>query len=459
MTELLAVSLEHWLLSGEKSIRLVYGICVAVVLVLASFLLWWRHFTTTLPSTSGKEVPSKKKQQSTRRPICPYSAESNFIVETAEDLLPTPLELLESWVDPFHPDFGKYPLGVRWLEAGLSGQDTPGMLRAGLRRLKDSKYFLVEEPYRLKEELELKRKALDDPFRFPLVFVAETDAQCLQAQQECLELFLHHLPRRYPDLYSYDKHKNTIHVKPINTTFQIDDYKERPLELCERIVQEDLVLMRPPKPNTDEKQFAMAAAAVVFSFHQLPEKLGQSMSFIHAPVPEYEKQLHRTLDITFSKLLKVEAPMWRNNWGLAGSGGLEEPWLRYGSSPAKQHPDFIAASFTYTDVEAMYLQVEYQTIRRLPASGYLLFTIRTMADPMSSLKQTPKAAACLAKSIRGMSFNMRVYKGIQNDDICKVVLEYLDGIAKNTDRGEGNEKDADVGVGRSTSSASDLYTE
>jgi dimethylamine monooxygenase subunit A len=308
---------------------------------------------------------------------------------------------------------------------------------------------LVEEPFRMKEELLLKKKALDDPLRFPHVFVAETDAQCLLAQQECLQLWLHYLPRRYPDLYSYDKHNNTIYVKPIDTTFHIDDYKyqQRPLELCERIVQEDLVLMRPPRPN--EKQYAMAAAAVVFSFHHLPEKLGKPMSFIHAPVPGYEKQLHRTLDLTFSKLLKTEAPLWRNNWGLAGSGGLEEPWLRYGSSPAKQQTNFEAANFGYADVEAMYLQVEYQTIRRLPASGYLLFTVKTMADPMSTLKQTPKAAACLAKSIRGMSFNIRVYKGIQNDEICKVVLEYLDGIAKNADLGEDKEKDADPGVGHS----------
>ena len=58
-----------------------------------------------------------------------------------------------------------------------------------------------------------------------------------------------------------------------------------------------------------------------------------------------------------------------------------------------------------------------------------MFTVKTMADPMSSLEQTPKAAACLAKSIRGMSSAMRVYKGIQNDGICKVVLEYLDSIA------------------------------
>jgi hypothetical protein len=49
----------------------------------------------------------------------------------------------------------------------------------------------------------------------------------------------------------------------------------------------------------------------------------------------------------------------------------------------------------------------------------------------------------------GYEFQYESIKGIQNDEICKVVLEYLDGIAKNADLGEDKEKDADPGVGHS----------
>jgi hypothetical protein len=52
-----------------------------------------------------------------------------------------------------------------------------------------------------------------------------------------------------------------------------------------------------------------------------------------------------------------------------------------------------------------------------------------MVDSMSALENVPNAASCLASSIRGMSPAMRVYKGIQDDDTCKVVLEYLDSIS------------------------------
>jgi hypothetical protein len=203
-------------------------------------------------------------------------------VETAENLPLTPLEVYEDWSKDYTNESTKNdrtvlkPLAARWLNMGMSGQDTPGILRAGLRRLRNSKYFIVIENHRLEEELRMKMKAFDDPQRYPFIYVEEKDS--IAAQQEVVDLFLEYLARRYPEHYVYDKELNTIHVNCIDTTFHIKDwYDTRPLELCERIVQEDLVLMRPPT-NANES-YRMAAAAVVFSFVDLPEKLGQPVEF------------------------------------------------------------------------------------------------------------------------------------------------------------------------------------
>jgi hypothetical protein len=389
---------------------------------------WWKKTAegkkTAVSVPASLPANGKKK----RGAVCPFSAETDFIVEMAESMAPTPLDLFESWTDETSKDFGK-PLGARWLNAGLSGQDTPGMLRAGLKRLPNAKFFLVEEPFRIREELLMKRAALEDPQRYPKVFVAEDDS--LPAQTEVLDLFLSYLPRRYPDLYTYDISAGTLYVKPLDTTFVIDEWRtaNRPLELCERIVQEDLVLMRPPRAESGDKsspsQYEMAAAAVVFSFSELQAKLSQPVRFIHAPVPGYDKHLRRSLDLTFSKLLKVEQPMWRNNWGIAPTGRLDAPL--YGSSEALDSRRMVATP-TVEEIKAMFVKVEYQTIRRLPRTGYLLFTVKTMADPMYALEEVPLAAKCLAASIRGMSPDMRRYKGIENDAVCQAVLDYLDSI-------------------------------
>lgn len=389
--------------------------------------------------TDTRNNINNKTSKRQRGPVCPFSAETNFLVEQADHMSPAPLDLLESWSDPNSPDFGK-PLAARWLQAGISGQDTPGLLRAGLKRMRDSKFFLVEEPFRMEEELTMKKQALDDPKRFPNVFVAEEDS--LKAQEETLELFLGYLPKRYPDLYQYDPKAGTIHVFLIDTTFVLDDWKERPLELCERIVQEDLVLMRPPRDGTDEKQYVLAAAAVVFSFSELAQKLSKPAAFMHAPVPGYDKHIRKSMDLTFSKLLKVEQPMWRNNWGISPSGKLDEPLYGGGpkhvfghlSSSSDQREDnseeAVATSKRTSSsiIESAFLVVEYQTIRRLPQTGYLLFTVKTMSDPIGALSDLPQAARCLATSIRGMSPAIRGYKGIKDEKTCQVVLEYLDSI-------------------------------
>jgi len=361
------------------------------------------------------KTKTKKKERTVS--ICPYSKETDFLVEMAEHLPLSPLDLYD--------DEWEGPLAARWLNAGLSGQDTPNILRAGLKRLRTSQHFLVQEKHRLATELAMKQKALDNPRRKPLVYVAEQDS--IDAQQECLELFLSYLPKRYPNLYTYDENAQTITVHGgYDCVFSIEEYKDQPLELCERIVQEDLILMRPARSSDPFEAYAMAAAAVVFSFNELAPKLGQPVEFIHAPVPGFEAHLRKSLELTFSKL-KSTQPLWRNNWGIAPSGTLDEPL--YGSDDAQEH-----RTFTQPTIDAMkskWLKVEYQTIRRLPRSNNLLFTVKTMADPLHSLEKYPLAAECLANSIRGMSPSMRAYKGIVDNETADVLLAYLRSICEN----------------------------
>ena len=416
------------------------AISIVVVISVLLSIVGKRYFASSSSSGTTKTVSTTTKSSSTpssnsassirtKSAICPFSAGTDFLVETADNLPLTPLEVYEDWSNDYNnPDPSKVdhtvlkPLAARWLNMGMSGQDTPGILRAGLRRLRNSKYFLLIENHRLEVELRVKMKAFDDPQRYPSIYVVEKDS--IPAQQEVVDLFLEYLPRRYPEHYVYNKELNTIHVNCIDTTFYIKDwYNTRPFELCERIVQEDLVLMRPP--INENESYRMAAAAVVFSFVDLPEKLGQPVEFLHAPVPGYEKHIRKSMNFSFSKL-KIEQPMWRNNWGISPSGDLDKPL--YGSALAQDERTMSSDAVTAETIKSKFLKVEYQTIRRLPKSKYLLFTINTMSEPIYELEKVPLAASCLAASIRGMSPEMRKYKGIDSDTVCQEVLKYLDSI-------------------------------
>ena len=79
--------------------------------------------------------------------------------------------------------------------------------------------------------------------------------------------------------------------------------------------------------------------------------------------------------------------------------------------------------------EQRYLKVEYQTLRRLPMSRFILFTIRTFLEPITMLSTVPGAAANLASSLRGMSQSMRAYKGLTVPQAQEEMLAYLEALA------------------------------
>lgn len=386
-----------------------------------------------------------------RKASCPYCGEADFLIEPVADENAQgthPLRQFEAWDEACG-----FPLAARWLAAGMSGQDAPGRLRAGLRRLGDLRYFLVEDPMHLADELAKKAAAYDDPVRREAVFQAEPDS--LAAQQECLDCFLDFLPRRYPDLYEVTDGTVKINVKGGGgRTYRLADWAHAPFELAARLVQEDLILVRevasdaehteaattaegalaevrgqmgnpttalPQKTGLSSTPHVMAAAAVVFSFVGLKEKLGKPLEFIHAPVPGFEGHLRRTLNSFFAGL-QPELPVWRNNWGIAPTGDLEEPL--YGSTAQQDMRSFKQP--TRADIESKWLKVEYQTLRRLPRSGYVLFTVKTMVDPLPELAKYPPAASSLAASIRGMTPHLRKYKGIDDEATAEIILGYLD---------------------------------
>ena len=380
------------------------------------------HHDPSSPANEPPQGDSQRRRSSRASLKCPFSSETEFYVETAEHLPPSPLDLQ---LCPQHS-------AIQWLAAGISGQDHPGLLRANLRRLRHAdKHFLIpdDDDQKMAKELRLKQHHLDST-KHDEKFVMEPSS--LPAQQEVLELILAYLPRCAPKYYEYHEPHHAVTVVPIQTTFLIDEWKSAPLELAARLVQEDLILMRP-----DPKEYCLAAAAVVFSFGGLPDKLGKPMEFIHAPVPGYSSQLQKTLQLLF-RTMDPEKPLWRTNWGLAAIPDLDDTTFDGQEASVVRRQSSNTQKVRELDpldlVKSTFVRVEYQTIRRLPQSRYLLFTVRTLVDPITAMEEFPTAANCMAKSLRGFSRPMREYKGIVDDDeIYHAMIEYLETIGASSD--------------------------
>ena len=75
----------------------------------------------------------------------------------------------------------------------------------------------------------------------------------------------------------------------------------------------------------------------------------------------------------------------------------------------------------------MHVRVEYETLRRLPASGWSLFTVHTFLDPLSALP--PEAAQSLAVAVASSSDGELLYKSLHDADLRGLVAEFLKGRA------------------------------
>jgi len=230
------------------------------------------------------------------------------------------------------------------------------------------------------------------------------------AQQEVLDLIIDYMNRFHSELVRIDGDK--IFVDGIKRNFSRKEFTEMPLDLAGRIVQEDLCLMAP-----GDTGYTLEAASLCFpSRWRLIDKIGKRMVDIHSPVPDYENKLARPVDRYFDKL-DINKPVWRVNWSLTDDPDLYQP-IR------KTSTDYSRNINSKNAGDLIFLRCERQTLRRLPNTGWILFSIKTYVDKVSALVCKPQALVDLAHSVKNMSADMQQYKNIA--PYRKQLLEYLD---------------------------------
>ena len=152
----------------------------------------------------------------------------------------------------------------------------------------------------------------------------------------------------------------------------------------------------------------LAAASLSFpSSWTLLEKFGRSMDDVHAPVPDFGAGTRNAGLITrMFDNLRPDRSVQRMNWSLQPDGNLYHPLASHQKG----------ARYTEEDIAVQsYVRVERQALRKLPASGDILFTIRIYLDPISALKKHPECrnlAEAFARQLEALNPAQLHYKGI-----------------------------------------------
>ena len=127
-----------------------------------------------------------------------------------------------------------------------------------------------------------------------------------------------------------------------------------------------------------EEHYRLIGAAVAWPSDWRPaDKMGLPLTALHAPIAGYEEQLATGVD-RFMATLKAGAIYGRCNWFIAPTGEMH--WAAdTAASDAFAHvtPDNAG--------ETLFVRSERQTLRRLPETGAIVFTIGIYVEPLGNL--------------------------------------------------------------------------
>ena len=129
--------------------------------------------------------------------------------------------------------------------------------------------------------------------------------------------------------------------------------------------------------RSGEEQYRLVGAAVAWPSDWTPaDKMGLPLRALHAPIQGYEEQLAGGVDHFMAKL-KPGAIYGRCNWFIAATG--ERRWVA-------EAPEEAFAYVTPENAgETLFVRSERQTLRRLPETGAILFTIGIYVSPLGEL--------------------------------------------------------------------------
>ncbi|KAF2200566.1 hypothetical protein GQ43DRAFT_481473 [Delitschia confertaspora ATCC 74209] len=248
---------------------------------------------------------------------------------------------------------------------------------------------------------------------------SKTAPEAFDGACELLEELCDYLPQRYPGLYRRmdGALRNLV-------TGEVFDVRKRPLQedpmqMAGRMVQDDLALM---VEKEDGQYYLLAGSILLAGFWRLEDKFGMPLSEIHTSgdVPQFREKLEKGMT-NFFRRISPEKPVLRNNYfiqvddELAWSSSIgDEDGERVGWFTAEKNKA----------VEHHWFRSERQSLRRLPRSGAVLFTIRTYFHPITEICKEPYVPGRLASAIRSWGDDVSRYKG--KERYGDVLLEYLD---------------------------------
>ncbi|KAL4872450.1 hypothetical protein BDV12DRAFT_193540 [Aspergillus spectabilis] len=217
------------------------------------------------------------------------------------------------------------------------------------------------------------------------------------ACKELMEMVLQFICARYPQYFSLVD--NRILKNKILGTEQ-DIRSKHPLEIIIDNVPEDFgIMLRDDKTGNYFLRAGVVCSALGWN---VASKIGLQLHQIHDPIPDYKEKMQFSMDRFFTKM-PADKPIQRGSWGLEIGQPLYMP-------PGDPHEKLRAFQDPNLKLEDCNLRVDWQTLRRLPLSGAVVFNFKALFTPVSEFRDEPCVPALVAKIMKEGKENLIKYK-------------------------------------------------
>jgi hypothetical protein len=275
-----------------------------------------------------------------------------------------------------------------------------------LTKMEPNWWLEVENTYvsRVKERQELFQKHGN----MVLDYLPGSELACKELMEMCLEFYC----ARYPTYFSLSPDKKVFDNRLLGTKTEIKRY--HPLHVLLNNVPEDFAIVL---RNEEDGMYYFRAGVICSALGwSVSSKIGMQLKDIHKPIPDYKEKMSFSMDRYFSKM-PTNCPIQRGSWGLEVGTPLFMP-------PGHPHEKLREVQKQDLTIEQCYLRVDWQTLRRLPLSGGIVFNFKALFTPVQEFRDEPYIPALLLKILKEGKKNLMEYKNTWHvEHVCIPELE------------------------------------
>ncbi|KXJ89764.1 alpha-1,2-mannosyltransferase [Microdochium bolleyi] len=251
------------------------------------------------------------------------------------------------------------------------------------------------------------------------------------ACKELMEMVVQFLCARYPQYFSLHGAEGkttttttttttTLHNRILGTTTVLsssdpDVEAVEPLHVLLNNVPEDFA-MTLRDPETGYYHFRAGVICSSLGWN-VATKIGLRLDEIHKIVPDYKEKMAFSMDRFFSKM-PTSKPIQRGSWGLEVSEPLYLP-------PGHPHLLLRQSQCPTLTPSEINLRVDWQTLRRLPLSGSIVFNFKALFTPVTEFRDEPGVPGLCAHVLRHGKREIMRYKDTWH--VEHVVVPLLEG--------------------------------